>query len=75
MANSSPNKVFSNAANRSSVRVEADRKRKATEQVKEKRRRSKYSHIDDSAVARMFIAGMTEEFLQSKLRMTFLVIC
>ncbi len=53
MANSSPNKVFSNAANRSSARVEADRKRKATEQVKEKRRRSKYSgHIDNSAVAR-----------------------
>ncbi len=52
MANSSPNKVFSNPANHSSARVEADRKRKTTEQAKEKRRRSKYSGIDDYAVTR-----------------------
>ncbi len=52
MTNSSPNKVYSSAASRSSVRVDADRERKAKDQVKEKRRRSKYQRIDDSVAAR-----------------------
>ncbi len=52
MTNSSPNKMYSDAADRSSARIEADRKRKAKEQVKEKRRKSKYLRIDDSAAAR-----------------------
>ncbi len=52
VTNSSPNKVYSDAASRSSVRVDADRKRKATKEAKEKRRRSKYLRIDDSAAAR-----------------------
>ncbi len=49
VTSSSPNKVYSDAASRSSVRVDADRKKKATKEAKEKRRRSKYLRIDDSA--------------------------
>ena len=48
----SPNKIFSTAADHSAKKVEADRKRKATDKAKESRRKSKYIRLDDTAAAR-----------------------
>ena len=50
--NYSPNKIFSTAADHSAKKVEADRKRKATDKAKESRRRSKYIQLNDTAAAR-----------------------
>ncbi len=53
MTSSSPNKVFSNTAENSAKILNQNRKRKATSQVKENRRRSKYAKLEDnSATAR-----------------------
>ena len=49
---SSPNKVYTNAAERSAKALATDRKRKATDKAKQQRRRSKYARKDDTAVAR-----------------------
>ena len=48
---SPPNKVFTNAAENSAKILEQNRKRKATEEAKEKRRRSKYAKLGDDSVA------------------------
>ena len=47
-----PNPVFTDAAERSSKRWLSDKKRKATDWVKAKRRKSKYTRIDNTAAAR-----------------------
>lgn len=52
MTTSSPNKVFTNATEHSTKKLNKDRKRKATEKFKEQRRRSKYTRIDDTPAAR-----------------------
>jgi len=52
MTKSSPNKVFSDTARHSAKQVESDQKRKAKEEVKAKRRSSKYSSTDDTVAAR-----------------------
>ena len=52
MTTTSPNKIFSTAADHSAKKVEADRKRKATDKAKESRQRSKYIRLDDIAAAR-----------------------
>lgn len=52
MTQSSPNKVFIDTAERSAKIADKDRKRKATEEVKEKRRKSKYARTDDTTAAR-----------------------
>ena len=52
MAGSMPNKVFSDAAERSAKTVSNDRKRKGTNEAKEQRRKSKYTKIDNSIAAR-----------------------
>ena len=52
MTNSSPNKVFCDAAQSSAKKSANDRKRKATEDAKERRRRSKYTKIDNTVAAR-----------------------
>ena len=52
MTTTSPNKVYTNTADRLAKRVERDRKRKASEEAKESRRRSKYMRIDDTPAAR-----------------------
>ena len=52
MTQSSPNKVYTDEANDCAKIVERDRKRKATEQSKETRRRSKYMRTDDTLAAR-----------------------
>ena len=44
MTSNSPNKIFTDAADCSVKRVETDRKRKATDEAKESRRRSKYNN-------------------------------
>ena len=51
MTSTSPNKIFTDAADRSAKRVETDRKRKATDEAKESRRRSKYIRVDDNSAA------------------------
>jgi hypothetical protein len=53
MTKSSPNKVFSDTAERSAKTVSKYRKRKATEKAKENRRKSKYARLDDTHAARM----------------------
>ncbi len=52
MTISSPNKVYSNTAERSAKILAADKKRKATEAVKERRRKSKYATKCDTPAAR-----------------------
>ena len=52
MTNSSPNKVFKDAAELSAERLKKDNKRKATEKAKAKRRSSKYVRLDDTVAAR-----------------------
>ena len=52
MTKSSPNKVFVNTAERSAERVLKDRKRKETDKAKEQRRKSKYSKLDNTSIAR-----------------------
>ena len=52
MTDSSPNKVFTDTVECSAKKLESDRKRKATEEVKAKRRSSKYARIDDTVAAR-----------------------
>ena len=52
ITSTSPNKIFSTAADQSAKKVEADRKRKASEKAKESRRRSKYMWLDDTVAAR-----------------------
>ena len=52
MTDSLPNQHFIHSAQCSAKRANKDRKRKATEEAKEQRRRSKYSRIDDTAIAR-----------------------
>lgn len=52
MASASPNKVFTDAAERYAKRVVKDRKRKNTEAAKETRRRSKFAQGDNTAAAR-----------------------
>ena len=52
ITSTSPNKIFSTAADQSAKKVEADRKRKASEKAKESRRRSKYMQLDDTIAAR-----------------------
>lgn len=49
---SSPNPFFINAAERSAKKLESDKKRKAKDKVKAKRRKSKYARIDDTVTAR-----------------------
>lgn len=43
MTDSAPNQIFSNAAKHSAKKAENDRKRKATDHAKQRRRQSKYS--------------------------------
>ena len=52
MTTSSPNKVFTDMARHSAKEMESNRKRKAEEEVKAKRRSSKYSSTDDMVAAR-----------------------
>ncbi len=52
MTTSSPNKVYSNTAERSTKILAADKKRKATEAIKERRRISKYATKCDTPAAR-----------------------
>ena len=52
MACSSPNKVFTNTAERSAKKASNKRKRKATEEVKQQRRVRKYSRTGESTEAR-----------------------
>ena len=52
MTNSEPNEVFANTAERLAKQLETDNKRKATEEAKAKRRRSKYATIDNGVAAR-----------------------
>ena len=51
MTTSSPNKIYTNTAERSAKKLRKDRKRKATKESKEQRRRSKYARIDDTPAA------------------------
>ena len=53
MTSSTPNKVYIDTAKHSAKRVSTERKRKATEEAKENRQRSKYMYIctDDSTAA------------------------
>ena len=52
MTNSSPNKAFTDTVERSAKKLESDKKRKAKEEVKAKRRSSKYARTDDTVAAR-----------------------
>ena len=52
MTTSFPNKVFTDMARHSAKEMESNRKRKAEEEVKAKRRSSKYSSTDDMVAAR-----------------------
>ena len=52
MTQSSPNKVFSDTAHNSAKKVKKDRKRKATQQARDRRRQSKYHRNDNSLAAR-----------------------
>ena len=49
---SEPNAVLMNTAQKTADKLRQDRKRKQTEEVKERRRQSKYMRVDDSADAR-----------------------
>lgn len=51
MTNSSPNQIFSDTVERSTKKFESDKKRKATEKAKAKRRSSKYARIDNTVTA------------------------
>ncbi len=52
MTCSSPNKVFTNSAEHSAKKVSKEKKRKASEEVKQQRQKSKYSRTDESSEAR-----------------------
>ncbi len=52
MTGTSPNNVFTDAATHSANVCTKDRMRKATSEVKDKRRRSKYANVDDTSAAR-----------------------
>jgi len=52
MTGSQPSETFTNVAESSAKQVESQRKRKATDKAKTKRRQSKYSRTDDSVAAR-----------------------
>ncbi len=52
MTGTSPNNVFTDVATHSANVCTKDRKRKATSEVKDKRRRSKYANVDDTSAAR-----------------------
>lgn len=52
MTSSYPNPVFTDTAERSAKKLQADNKRKATEEAKAKRRSSKYTRIDNGVAAR-----------------------
>ena len=52
MTSSQASQVYINSAESSATKISVERKRKATKEVKAKRRQSKYSRIDDSAAAR-----------------------
>jgi len=52
MMSASPNKVFATTAHQCDRKVEADRKRKATEQAKHSRRKGKHIRLDDTDAAR-----------------------
>ena len=52
MTTTSPNKVFTDTAERYAKRVLKDRERKNTEAAKDSRRRSKYAPADDTSAAR-----------------------
>lgn len=52
MTNYSPSKVFTDTAQRSAKKASSEKKRKATDEVKQKRRLSKYSRNNESAQAR-----------------------
>ena len=47
-----PNQVFIDVAERSAEKLNKDNKRKATEEVKSKRRKSKYTQLQDTPAAR-----------------------
>ncbi len=69
MAGASPNKVYEKVAECSMNRVGKDRKRKATEEAKESRRKSKYARTDDTTAARRVYnrhdQGITPEDISS----------
>ena len=52
MTNASPNKIYTDTAERSAKELRRQNERKADETVKAKRRRSKYSNSDNSVTAR-----------------------
>ncbi len=52
MTTSSPNKVFTNAVEISIRKLDKDNKRKAKDQVKSRRRKSKYVKLQDTPAAR-----------------------
>ena len=52
MTTSSPNKVYTDAAERSAKKLQKNNERKATEEVKSKRRKSKFSQLRDTTAAR-----------------------
>ena len=52
MTTSFPNQVFIDVAERSAEKLNKDNKRKATEEVKSKRRKSKYTQLQDTPAAR-----------------------
>ena len=51
MTISSPNKTFINTAECSAKKLEKDNKRKATDEVKSRRRKSKYTKLQDTPAA------------------------
>ena len=53
ITNTSPNKVFTSVASHSAKVLAKDRKRKATEVAKTRRRQNKYARTDNSTAARM----------------------
>ena len=52
MTTSSPNKVYIDAADHSAKKLSKDNKRKATDTVKAKRRKSKYTRLENTTAAR-----------------------
>ncbi len=74
MAGASPNKVYEKVAECSINRVGKDRKRKATEEAKESRRKSKYQEQMILQQLAEHITGMIKELHLKTFLVTFLKI-
>ncbi len=71
MTCSSPNKVFTNAAEHSAKKANKEKKRKASEEVKQKRQKSKYSRTGESSGLERHTVGMTAGSYLMKLMTIF----